>query len=267
MAKYTQKEIPEHINTTNENPFKILMWLLTSLAMFFVVLSISLKLSEKFLGTVISKKKEIKWLQDKEIIAINKNQKKNDSLTKHLLDLWKNNGHDNLNLKMFTLNDKIPNAMTSLGGNFYVTKGLLKNIQNKNALSFVFCHELGHFQHRHIIQGALIGLGLAGLGSIINIKFFDSILNLNNLKFSRDKEREADKYAMDCINKTYGHVNGYEGFFNSIKELEKLEAIFPVIEFTRTHPISKNRIDDLKDYAIKKNYSLKGDLTPYKYIK
>ena len=53
----------------------------------------------------------------------------------------------------FILDDAAPNAFAFPGGYIGVTTGLLDPVDSENELAFVLAHELGHFKHRHHIQG------------------------------------------------------------------------------------------------------------------
>ena len=70
------------------------------------------------------------------------------------------------------------------------------------------------------------------------------------LKYSRDNEREADKYGMDYMVKS-----GYDpmGMVETMDTLEKESKIRP-IEFFSTHPNPENRKNNLLNQIAAKNY-------------
>lgn len=97
----------------------------------------------------------------------------------------------------------IPNAFALPGGHSYYFSELLKVTESPDEFAGVMAHELGHVVHRHGMQqlistsatGLLIGFVLGDMTGLSVAGFVGSALIDNS--FSRDAEREADRYAAD----------------------------------------------------------------------
>lgn len=96
-----------------------------------------------------------------------------------------------------------PNAFALPNGVIIMTDQLVTLARNDHAVLGVLSHELGHVQRRHSLRRMLQALGV---GAVINLLVGDvsSVLAaaptfLLDQKYSRDFEREADKYAIDMM--------------------------------------------------------------------
>lgn len=96
-----------------------------------------------------------------------------------------------------------PNAFALPNGVIVMTDQLVALARNDQAVLAVLGHELGHVQRRHSLRRLLQALGV---GAVINLLVGDvsSVLAaaptfLLDQKYSRDFEREADKYAIDMM--------------------------------------------------------------------
>lgn len=147
---------------------------------------------------------------------------------------------------IYEINAKEINAFVTPNGTIFFTKGLLNEVQNKETLTFILAHELGHYAHRdhlktisrQIITSAILSMFSAGNHNIdITI---GSISDLNNLSYSRKQEKEADLYANKIVYKLYGNNNGAVEFF---KFLNKKENISEYLHYFSTHPSTKQRLN------------------------
>ncbi|HZW12674.1 MAG TPA: M48 family metallopeptidase [Noviherbaspirillum sp.] len=96
-----------------------------------------------------------------------------------------------------------PNAFALPNGVIIMTDQLVTLARNDHAVLGVLSHELGHVQRRHSLRRMLQALGV---GAVINLLVGDvsSVLAaaptfLLDQKYSRDFEREADRYAIDMM--------------------------------------------------------------------
>ncbi|GAB3538944.1 M48 family metallopeptidase [Noviherbaspirillum agri] len=96
-----------------------------------------------------------------------------------------------------------PNAFALPNGVIIMTDELVTLARNDHAVLGVLSHELGHVQRRHSLRRMLQALGV---GVVINLLVGDvsSVLAaaptfLLDQKYSRDFEREADRYAIDMM--------------------------------------------------------------------
>ena len=122
-------------------------------------------------------------------------------------------------------------------------------LPNETALAMVLAHELGHHQKRHCLKR--LGRGL--LWTIVTSGLFGSSaegavgrsLNLAQLSFSRDQEREADAFGIQLVFDTYGHTEGCTEFFEIINTEYETNTQRWVTLFT-THPYTPDRLNFLK---------------------
>ncbi len=210
---------------------------------------------ERKLGREVQKRVEGKYPLSKD--------KKLISRAKRLLNILKpfSPRNSELDIKIKVLDTDMINAFSLPGGTIYLTKGIMK-LMNDEELLFVIGHELGHIDHRHsmerlkrasIIIGGLsflFGNGFAThlLGAIYNL--------LIESAFSRDNEYEADESGF-----RYLAVSGHnvKSAITALEKLRKMEKKEPnlIQRLVRDHPPTKDRIKNLKKvYKIYKSGEL-----------
>ncbi|MEF9426581.1 MAG: M48 family metallopeptidase [Candidatus Mariimomonas ferrooxydans] len=149
------------------------------------------------------------------------------------------------------------NAIALPGGNIVVFSALIKEVDSENALAFVLAHELGHFANKDHLRGlgrrlVLLSISTALLGADSSVSSFimNSLLNVE-MKFSRRQEAMADIWALDLLNRRYGHVSGASEFFKNMSKKEKKGRI---LYYFTTHPYPEDRINALEDRIQEKGY-------------
>jgi predicted Zn-dependent protease len=159
------------------------------------------------------------------------------------------------------LNDSTPNAFALPGGFIAITRGLLVNLENEAQLAAVLGHEIGHVTARDSVQGmqrgTLLGAGLAVLSVATGSSGYgDAARQAGQLaaglldnSFSREQERQADQLGVDYMARAgynpLGGVQLQEFFYRTVEsgaEPVWLTGLF------RTHPFSKERLQDLQIY-------------------
>ncbi len=159
----------------------------------------------------------------------------------------------------FTLLDHpVVNAFAVPGGYIYMTRGIMAYFNDAAQFTGVLAHEVTHVVARHSAQqysrAQLAQLGL-GLGSIFSeqVARFAEFLALGTqllfLKFSRDAEREADRFGVQYMSEI-----GYDGihwsyFFNVLERMQGDQGGLP--EWQSTHPDPGSREDRVRDMAAK----------------
>lgn len=155
------------------------------------------------------------------------------------------------------------------GGNIIVFSGLIDSVESENELAFVLAHELGHFTHKDHLRG--LGRGLVLLMSSISLFGSDSFItgfimnSLSNveMKFSQRQERMADLWALDLLNRRYGHIGGAIDFFEKMAKKEKKGRF---LYFFATHPYPQSRVRALKEQIQSKGYLVKEKILLRKKI-
>jgi len=129
--------------------------------------------------------------------------------------------------------DQTINAFALPGGQVFITQGLLNNLTSEAQLAGVLAHEVGHVIGRHSAEQVAKSQLTQGLTGAAAIASYDPnspgssvaraaaaamIAKLINLRFSRNDELEADKFAVDFTPKA-----GYDprAMINVMQMLEK----------------------------------------------
>lgn len=153
------------------------------------------------------------------------------------------------------------NAFAAPGGLIFVSRGLLKCCKDEDAVASVLAHEIGHVQLKHGVKAikasrltsaaTAIGVGaaksfgnkeLASLTTAFEDSISDITNTLVNSGYSRSSEEDADKAAVTIMKRA-----GYEpSALISMLEIMDKRMKPGGIDFAKTHPSPKSRIDEIK---------------------
>ncbi|MCM8787844.1 MAG: M48 family metallopeptidase, partial [Candidatus Omnitrophica bacterium] len=194
---------------------------------------------------------------------------KEEEKLQEILDKLKSNADllPEFDYKVHIVENEKENAIAFPGGHIVVFSSLLKEIESENEIAMILAHELGHYVHRDHLRGlgrSFVFLVLSSLlfGADNQVsRFIVSSLNNVKMKFSQKQEIASDLYALQLLNKTYGHIGGALDFYYKAVEKEKLGWFF---YFSATHPYPKSRLKILKKTIKIKNYKIK-DKIPFKF--
>ncbi len=252
--EYSNPQIPEGINTSQEHPLKEFI-ILTSgiLAIVFAVLLILSVMADK-LAHLIPFSVELsvtegRFDDDKPEVPIKRYLNKLAQRIAVAQQL-----PNEISIKVHYIDSDTVNAFATLGGNVLMFRGLLEQLHNENALAMVLAHEVAHIKHRHPIRsmgrGVAIGLALSVVSSSLGNSVTEAVLGsagqVTVLKFSRDHEREADKTALNTLKNMYGHVDGATDLFEVFRKLEKHSLASP--EFFNSHPLTDKRLQRIQQF-------------------
>ena len=186
------------------------------------------------------------------------------ALVQRLAAHWPENPYE---IRIGIMAEEMPNAFALPGGAIMVTEGLLELVESENELAFVLAHELGHFAGRDHLRGLgrslAIGLTLAVVtGGSAGDALPVLAANLTQLDFARDQESDADQFALDLIEREYGHAGGATAFFEKLDGLRERSSAERLGTWFLTHPLSRDRIEALELAAGQRGLSLGGALVP-----
>jgi len=169
------------------------------------------------------------------------------------------------NFEVFAVKDSSINAFALPGGFIGFHTGLIVSADSESEVASVMGHETGHVLQRHLARQmdkqatntmiALAGMVLGALAMSRNpqagaglIQGGQAIAVNNQLSYSRDAEREADRIGFQILDASGYDVNGAPGFF---QRLQKITGIMDkgVPSYVRTHPLTSDRIADMQDRA------------------
>ena len=270
--KYVPKEVDHSVNRPDEHPLSDLAWLvggtLIGIALLvFLVMQLSGVVADR-----ISMAKEVELVDsqfgfDSESkLKVSAYPEATPKLQNLVDQLWAPyTPEPEVKLKTEIKKAPFENAYMGLGGQMALTTEFLKNAKSENEIGFVICHEIGHFFHRDVIRGLstrvilMAALSLLGLSGN-DMGIIDAGVNSSLLSFSRQQESSADDFALECAQKRYGHLEGFDAFFlrATSKSPEIMNSKF--FEYMSTHPMGEDRITRLRQLAEKKGISTTGPL-------
>jgi predicted Zn-dependent protease len=166
------------------------------------------------------------------------------------------------------------NAFATLGGQIVFFEGLLARLESEDALAIVMAHELAHLAHRHPVAALGRGVAIGVVLSLVSVEFGRAlggdVLNkaglVTLLSFNRAQERDADTEALRVVAAEYGHLGGALDLFALFGQAAAsrpgavAEAAVP--EFLRTHPLTSERMQRVRDWARAHAKPLDGQRRP-----
>ncbi len=169
--------------------------------------------------------------------------------------------------EFFLLNDESINAFALLGGFIGIHSGLMLTTTTESELAGVIGHEIAHILQRHQSRGAdaqktgalyqLLGLAVAIVAARSNsssssqateaaLATSAALQYQNQLNYSRDFEREADRLGIQIMTRAGFDANGMVGFFERMLRANRHnDGKTP--GYLQTHPLTTERIADMQN--------------------
>lgn len=164
--------------------------------------------------------------------------------------------------EVLLIRDRTVNAFALPGGYMGVQFGLIGVVTSRDELASVMAHETSHITQRHISrlitqQGQQTPLVIAAmvLGALAASRSPDATQALvlggqalavqNQLNFSRDMEREADRMGYTLMQPAGFAPQGFVSMFDKLQQANRLNdnGAWP---YLRTHPLTTQRIADMQ---------------------
>jgi beta-barrel assembly-enhancing protease len=167
----------------------------------------------------------------------------------------------------FLVRDPMLNAFALPGGFIGIHSGLVIAAQSESELAGVMAHEIAHISQRHVARmlgrqkdtlaiqlGALLLAILAARaggssgGDLAQAAIMggQAAALQQQLNYSRDAEREADRVGLVTLVNAGFDGRGMEGFFGRLQQGSRLyEGTAPA--YLRTHPMTVERISDMQN--------------------
>ena len=164
--------------------------------------------------------------------------------------------------ELFLIRDRSVNAFALPGGYLGVHLGLISTVSNRDELAAVLGHELSHVTQRHIsrlisqqdksapwmigamILGALAASKNPQVGSAL-ITSGQAVAVQNQLNFSRDMEREADRVGLSVMTDAGFDPRGAGNMFEKLQQTSRLNDNGS-FGYLRSHPLSIERIAEVQ---------------------
>jgi predicted Zn-dependent protease len=163
-------------------------------------------------------------------------------------------------LRLYLLDVPYFNASMAPNGTMVLWTGSLLRTLSEAELALVLGHEFGHYRERHTLQQwrkvkkgsaflSVFGIVTAGVGAGLAGMAADLIGSATLSKFSRDKERQADRIGFDIL-----HAHGYDTgagvtlWEGMLREEQARDYGKPLPVFA-SHPRTRERLEDLRAAA------------------
>jgi len=172
--------------------------------------------------------------------------------------------------EFFVVRDPMLNAFALPGGYIGVHSGLILAAHSESELAGVLAHEISHVTQSHLARMfgkqseiqlvSLLTMAVALLAARSNpdVAIGAAISGQaagiqQQLNYSRDFEREADRFGLDLMEKAGYDTRGMGSFFERLLQFGRLyENNAP--GYLRTHPLTTERITDMENRIAQKPY-------------
>ena len=172
--------------------------------------------------------------------------------------------------EFFVVRDALLNAFALPGGYVGVHTGLILAARSESELAGVLAHEVSHVTQSHLVRlfgtqsqaqlASLLSLAVALLAARSNPDVAvgaamagQAAVVQNQLNYSRDFEREADRFGLDLMEKGGYDTRGMASFFERMLQFGRLyENNAP--GYLRTHPLTTERITDMENRIAQRSY-------------
>ena len=263
--RFVGRQPKEGINVSDTHPLVEAGTLVVGLTAIFIAIALALVFIVEVVLYFVPPEKEAKffadWLPD-DLITVSHTDERLLA-TQELVDVLASEWPDSSYSFRVEIDDsETANAMALPGGLIIVTTGLLDTVESENELAFVLGHELGHFKNRDHIRAlgrgvvlsmffaVITGNDVAGIG----IKVTDLTLR----GFSRKQESRADEFGLSVVHAYYGHVNQAWRLFERWDE--ELGSARGLVAYVSTHPLSADRIDQMRRTAAERGWEDDGEI-------
>ncbi len=148
------------------------------------------------------------------------------------------------------------NAFALPGGTIILTDEIVRLAEHDDELSTVLIHEIGHIVHRHairrVIQDSFLGFALLAITGDISgsSEFFMGLpILLTELGYSRQFEREADRYLLDYLHSCDISPLHFVRLMRRIDQKMAFKSKMSGVKwlnYLSTHPATEERLQNFK---------------------
>lgn len=183
----------------------------------------------------------------------------------------------------FVVKDSTINAFAMPGGVIGVHTGLILSSTSESELASVLAHEIGHVVQRHLARmvaqqqrdawksWAAMAFGL--LAARANPQLAGASMQAasagaiqRQLDYTRDHEREADRVGLNILDKAGFDTRAMPNFFEQLQRGTRFyEGGAP--SFLRTHPLTTERIADVKNRVDQLPYRQVADSPEFHFVR
>ncbi|NOR52178.1 MAG: M48 family metalloprotease [Gammaproteobacteria bacterium] len=164
----------------------------------------------------------------------------------------------------FVIDNPQINAFATFGGYIGIYSGLIRAATTESELGSVIAHEIAHVTQDHLRRSIekssnmevpttvalLAAILLGGDAPELAEATIATVIagqQQQQLSFSRDHEREADRLGIERLSSANFNPEAMAHFFNLIREKSRYGTAYP--EYLLTHPVTTERISEALDRA------------------
>jgi len=148
------------------------------------------------------------------------------------------------------------NAFTIPGGNIFMFSELIKVAETPEEVAAVLAHEIGHAERRHVVSKLIKELSITAIVTVLSggdPSILTQVLkDIVGNSFDRKQEEEADKFALELLEKARISPKSLGRFFERLKEKEL--DYDENLEILMTHPHNDKRIEQVRRYKTKNDF-------------
>jgi predicted Zn-dependent protease len=186
--------------------------------------------------------------------------------------IWKAAGLEPSSLHVYLVEDKQINSFVAGGQNEFINTGLIMRAETPNQLIGVLAHETGHIAGGHLtrfqeaarnasiegiiamVLGAAASVAGKGSGGGAAMLPAEGVAERAFMQYSITQEASADHAAMTFLDASGQSARGLLQFFQILQGEEMLAGIRED-PYLRTHPLTAQRIDYVRNHVEHSRYS------------
>lgn len=130
------------------------------------------------------------------------------------------------------------NAAAIPGNQIVIFKGALDDTDNPDAMAGILAHEMGHVRKRHVTQALIRELGIGALIRVFAGDIGANAQQLVSLSYTRANEEEADREAIQALDKANIDPRPTATLF---RKLEEMSGGMDSVKWLNSHPQSAER--------------------------
>lgn len=181
----------------------------------------------------------------------------------------------------FAVKDNAINAFAMPGGVIGVHTGLILAANNESEVAGVLGHEIGHVVQRHMArmlahqkQDSIINLATLALAILASradgvgggaMAAAQAGAIQKQLDYTREHEREADRVGLQILDNAGFDARAMPTFFETLQKNTRFEGSAP--SFLRTHPLTTERISDVRSRVEQLPYKQVQDSPEFQYVR
>lgn len=183
--------------------------------------------------------------------------------------IWKAAGLEPSALHVYLIDDKQLNSFVALGQNEFINTGLILRAETPNQLLGVLAHETGHIAGGHLTRAqqamrnasieGIIAMVLGAAAAVVGrsgaaLLGAEGVAQRAFMQYSIGQEAAADQAALTFLDRAGMSSRGLLQFFQ-ILEGEELLSGASQDPYLRTHPLTSQRVEYVRNHVNRSRYS------------